>query len=137
MQPINNDIGLTSWWPRAQYVASKLLDTKKGNPDKEWWSRVIRRVPFGSSTDKYDGWFVRDFLGFDNMVTLAEMPKGFATAPLTILSGEKARIVQDQKYFTQYMKQQLVFLMSRRRGPFLLVALPELMWKLEKASPPL
>ncbi len=70
-----------------QGVFAKLVDTKKGNPDKEWWSRVIRRVSFGSSSDKYDGWFIKDFLGFDDMVTLGEMPKGFATVPLTIRSG--------------------------------------------------
>ena len=85
LSPISDDIGLsTTWWTRVEKVFAKLLDTKKGNPDTDWWSRVIRTQSFGSGGDRYDGWYIREFLGKDRAISLGKMTRGFNVVPLTI-----------------------------------------------------
>ena len=29
------------WWNGVEEIATKLLDTYNGNPDEDWWSRII------------------------------------------------------------------------------------------------
>ena len=51
LKPIEDAIGLgksccwkgfyTSWWDNVDEIASKLLDTFNGNPDADWWGRII------------------------------------------------------------------------------------------------
>ena len=43
LKPIENAVGLGSWWDKVEIIAAKLLDTFNGNPDEEWWSRVITK----------------------------------------------------------------------------------------------
>ena len=30
-----------NWWDKVEEIAAKLLDTFRGNPDEDWWSRII------------------------------------------------------------------------------------------------
>ena len=30
-----------NWWDKVEEIAVKLLDTFRGNPDEDWWSRII------------------------------------------------------------------------------------------------
>ena len=30
-----------NWWDELEEIARKLLDTFRGNPDEDWWSRII------------------------------------------------------------------------------------------------
>ena len=41
LKDIENIIGLQFWWGKVETIASKLLDTYMGNPDQDWWSRII------------------------------------------------------------------------------------------------
>ena len=51
LEPIEEVIGLgktqygyrrrTSWWDEIEKIAGKLLDTFNGNPDEDWWSKII------------------------------------------------------------------------------------------------
>ena len=38
---LQHRINLCSWWDAVEDIASKLLDTFNGNPDEDWWSRII------------------------------------------------------------------------------------------------
>ena len=88
LQPIKADIGLNgSWWQTAGDVFEKLLDTYQGNPDKEWWKKIIvdesydEFVVCGFSPEVgFSGWFMTDFLN----QTFADAPTGLTSAPLTI-----------------------------------------------------
>ncbi len=93
MSPISDDIELTHWWPGVEKVFAKLVDTRKGNPDKDWWSKVIRRQSYGSDEDKYDGWYVKEFLGFSEEIGLGSMPKGFVIVPLKIIHGFDGSVI--------------------------------------------
>ena len=47
LQTIENVIGLgRKWWDKVEEIASKLLDTFNGNPNKDWWSRIITKKRF-------------------------------------------------------------------------------------------
>jgi len=90
LQPIKADIGLNgTWWQSVDTVFEKLLDTYQGNPDKEWWKRIIvdesydEFVVCGFSPEVgFSGWFMTDFLN----QTFADAPTGLTSAPLTIRS---------------------------------------------------
>jgi len=90
LQPIKADIGLEgTWWQSAGDVFEKLLQTYQGNPDKEWWKRIIvddsydQFVVCGFSPEiGFSGWFMTDFLN----QTFTDAPTGLTSAPLTIRS---------------------------------------------------
>ena len=62
LKPIDNVLGLGDWFKSCKTVLEKLLDTFNGNPDKDWWSRIMTiDVQHGSGGGTfYNGWFVRD-----------------------------------------------------------------------------
>merc|ERR1712212_124838 len=62
LKPIENAIELNNWWDKAESIASKLLDTYNGNPDKDWWSRIITHTRYGSGSSRFGGWFMVDLL---------------------------------------------------------------------------
>ena len=45
LEPIEDVFGYDwngeSWWENVEEIATKLLDTYNGNPDEDWWSRII------------------------------------------------------------------------------------------------
>ena len=48
LQPIENVNGLGSnWWDKVEEISDKLLDTFNGNPNEDWWSRIITEKRFG------------------------------------------------------------------------------------------
>ena len=94
LQPIKADIGLNStWWQSAGGVFEKLVQTYQGNPDKEWWKRIVvddsydQFVVCGFSPEVgFSGWFMTDFLN----QTFDDAPTGLTSAPLTIRQAEKS-----------------------------------------------
>ena len=62
LKPIDNVLGLADWFKSCKTVLEKLLDTFNGNPDTDWWSRIMTiDVQHGSGGGTYyNGWFVRD-----------------------------------------------------------------------------
>ena len=105
LDPIKADIGLDGpWWKTAGGVFEKLLETYQGNPNKEWWERIIvdesydEFVVCGFSPEVgFTGWFMTDFLN----QTFADAPTGLASAPLTIRQVE-----------CSYTEGRVVFLIS-------------------------
>jgi len=107
LQPIKADIGLNStWWQSAGGVFEKLVQTYQGNPDKEWWKRIVvddsydQFVVCGFSPEVgFSGWFMTDFLN----QTFDDAPTGLTSAPLTIRSEfaeEEAALVAGINGFT-------------------------------------
>ena len=91
LDPIHQEIGLQGWWEDVAGVLDKILDSVKGNVDKEWWSNIIRVTPgarFGSGGQRhmlYDGWFITKLLNNQNGINnLNKIPSGLASVSLTI-----------------------------------------------------
>ena len=91
LEPIQNVLGLGDWFNSVFVVLGKLLDTYLGNPDKDWWSKMIyRHTTYGSGgTDDYGGWFISDFLGLGEKIdtNLTKVPSGLSIVPLTLTDG--------------------------------------------------
>ena len=48
LQPIETVIGLgRNWWNKVEDIADRLLDSFNGNPNKDWWSKIITKKRFG------------------------------------------------------------------------------------------
>ena len=42
LKPIKSDLGLShEWWSVVKEVFEKLLASYRGNPDRDWWSRIV------------------------------------------------------------------------------------------------
>lgn len=92
LEPINHDLGLDKkWWALAEKIFTKLLETYRGSPDREWWSHIMTyNKPFGSGgyikglIPGYSGWvveFLEGRVGHD----LYEFNSGLVTVPLTVV----------------------------------------------------
>ena len=57
LQPIEEQLKLADWFKRCKIVLENLLETFRGNPDKDWWSRIMTIQSFGSGGRKYIGFF--------------------------------------------------------------------------------
>ena len=83
---------MAEWFSKA--VLKNLLETFRGNPDKDWWSRIVTSQRFGSGGQtELTGWFVRDFLGLRDGDF---KQSGVNVVPITITNGvteEEAALV--------------------------------------------
>jgi len=87
LQPVHKSIGLTpAWWRKVEWISDKLVETYRGDGDKEWWSKILSREShgFGSgSYSTYDGWFLRDLLNISKEVeSFSSIPSGLVSVPL-------------------------------------------------------
>ena len=87
LKDIENIIGLQFWWGKVETIASKLLDTYLGNPDQDWWSRIITKERFGSGETRFQGWFMVDLLNIWNANGISDAPSGLVTVNMTITDG--------------------------------------------------
>merc|ERR1711920_181007 len=83
----NPSIDLTpAWWTKVERISDKLIETYRGDGDKEWWSKIFSRERhgFGSgSYSTYDGWFLRDLLNISKSVeSFSSIPSGLVSVPL-------------------------------------------------------
>ena len=97
LEPIENDIGLgseayevyglKSWWERLLTVLKNLLNTYDGQPDTEWWSKIISKRSFGSGSPEFRGWFMVDVLNIIDAIGISSAPSGLVNVPMTITDG--------------------------------------------------
>ena len=53
LKPIDNVLQLGDWFNSCKVVLRNLLETYRGNPDKDWWSRIMNiNRTFGSGGGK-------------------------------------------------------------------------------------
>lgn len=85
LEPVENDIGLTAeWWSLVENAFCKLLATYRGEPDKDWWSRIVTKTPFGSGGQcSFGGWIIRFMEGSESL-DFDDFSGGLVTVPLTI-----------------------------------------------------
>jgi hypothetical protein len=85
LEPIKNDLRLgNNWWSVVKDVFEKLLATYRGNPDYDWWSRIVTYKGFGSGPSGYTGWITKFMEMSDEPKELHEFTSGLVTVPLTI-----------------------------------------------------
>ena len=87
LKDIENSIGLQNWWDKVETIASKLLDTYKGHPDQDWWSRIITKRSFGSGESTPSVWFMVDLLNIPYPSGFNDAPSGLVTVNMTISDG--------------------------------------------------
>ena len=85
--PIWNEIGLSTWWMKIENITNQLLKTYQGNPNKDWWSRIITKERFGSGETRFQGWFMVDLLNIWNANGISDAPSGLVTVNMTITDG--------------------------------------------------
>merc|ERR1711915_875129 len=80
---VQDAIGEQKWWPKVKTIVNKLLQTYQGNPDKEWWSKIITQVGGGGcgGPPKFDGWFLKEFLHEEKF---KDLPSGVVIVPMKI-----------------------------------------------------
>jgi len=80
---VQDAIGEQKWWPKVKTIVNNLLQTYKGNPDKEWWSKIITKVGGGGcgGPPKFDGWFLKEFLHEEKF---KDLPSGVVSVPMKI-----------------------------------------------------
>jgi len=71
-----------SWWDNVEIIAEKLLDTFKGYPDEDWWSKIITEKSYGSGQPDFDGWFMENLLNVKNAKTIGSAPSGLVSIPM-------------------------------------------------------
>ncbi|KAL0479876.1 hypothetical protein AKO1_007360 [Acrasis kona] len=93
---------LKKWSNLLLPVLDKLVEARKGNPDKEWWNKIANRKGGGSGPSYLSGW-ITTFCVFDNdgswrgdnkeirgassewpIIDMSEVQRGFVTVPITV-----------------------------------------------------
>ena len=49
LQPLEEQLKLAKWFKSSKRVLQKLLDTFRGNPDQDWWLRLMTEEHRGGS----------------------------------------------------------------------------------------
>jgi len=88
LEPIEEELELVYWWDKVEDITHKLLDTFEGDPDEDWWSRIINYRSYGSGTPDFKGWFMTDLLNIPDATSIGSAPSGLVRIPMTI-DGEK------------------------------------------------
>ena len=71
---------------KIEVICDKLIDTYRGNGDKNWWSKIFSHKDHGFGSGEYttyDGWFLSDLLNISKSVeSFASIPSGLVSVPL-------------------------------------------------------
>ena len=86
LAPISGELGLDSWWTKVRNVLQNLVNTYDGEPDKDWWSRIIHIQYKGGCVFGYawTGWFTRTFVVGSELSGRDEFKSGLVSVPMTI-----------------------------------------------------
>merc|ERR1712018_530643 len=84
LEPIEFELGLANWWYNVEYITHNLLETYGGNPNEDWWSRIINYQSYGSGLPDFRGWFMTDFLNIHDATTIGSAPSGLVSIPMTL-----------------------------------------------------
>jgi hypothetical protein len=90
ISPYGEEYNQDSWWNRVTAVAKKLVDTFKGQPDTDWWSKIITRQSYGSGAPEFKGWFMTDVLNVRDATAISDAPSGLVSVPMKITDGVRS-----------------------------------------------
>ena len=58
--PLEEELKISGWLKHVRMVYVKLVETFERNPDQDWWSKIISKVPLGSGRQtQYEGWLIQ------------------------------------------------------------------------------
>ena len=57
--PLEEELNISGWLRHVRKVYVKLVETFRGNPDKDWWSRIVSKVAWESGKKDYEGWIIQ------------------------------------------------------------------------------
>ncbi|XP_066927488.1 uncharacterized protein [Clytia hemisphaerica] len=106
LSPLEDVLKLSGWLKDVRGVYEKLLVTFEATPDKNWWSKIISKVPYGSGgQERYEGWIVQFLEGKPSIQTLSKMQSSITSAPMKITydrncEGEQSALVAGPVGFT-------------------------------------
>jgi len=90
LQPIEEELSdgfdLREWFSKVENVFTKLVSTYEGNPDTEWWSKIMHHeVTYGSGGGtSYSGWIVEFLQGKAKAKGLSKFATGLCTVPMNL-----------------------------------------------------
>ncbi|XP_046857245.1 uncharacterized protein LOC124450646 [Xenia sp. Carnegie-2017] len=85
LKPIEHELGIPQeWWKLAENIFKKLLATYCGEPDCEWWSKIVSEENFGSGKLRFAGWIPRFMEKTEYSVHKNSFTSGLVTVPLTL-----------------------------------------------------
>jgi len=106
LSPLEEELKISGWLKHVRMVYVKLVETFKRNPDQDWWSRIISKVPLGSGRQtQYEGWLIKFLEDKENVEDFTSMTSGLTTVPLNVtydenLEGEMCALAAGQYGFT-------------------------------------
>merc|ERR1719336_1734088 len=74
--------GETQDWMNLKKKIKVLRKTFEGNPDEEWWSKIITEKSYGSGSPDFNGWFMEKLLNIRNAKTIGSAPSGLVSIPM-------------------------------------------------------
>ena len=75
------------WWDKIEGIADKLLETYRGNPNKNWWSKIITEENHGSGNSQFKGWFMVDLMNVPEASGISDAPNGLVCVPIQLTDG--------------------------------------------------
>ncbi|XP_046864641.1 uncharacterized protein LOC124459160 [Xenia sp. Carnegie-2017] len=90
LKPIKHELGIPlEWWKLAENIFKKLLATYCGEPDCEWWSKIVSKEGFGSGPRRYEEWIPQFMANLKSPADFSDFTSGLVTVQLTLshLSG--------------------------------------------------
>jgi len=106
LSPLEEELKISGWLKHVRMVYVKLVETFKRNPDQDWWSRIISKVPLGSGHQtQYEGWLIKFLEDKENVEDFTSMTSGLTTVPLNVTynrneEGEMCALAAGQYGFT-------------------------------------
>ncbi|CAL4066723.1 unnamed protein product, partial [Meganyctiphanes norvegica] len=97
LHPIMHHLNLESWFTSTKVIFTNLLNTFKGEPDKEWWSHILSWNKGNASglASHWSGWFP-EFMGCRSKPDRPDdFPSGLVSVPLHIEDHNNFPIVKD------------------------------------------
>ncbi|CAL4122136.1 unnamed protein product, partial [Meganyctiphanes norvegica] len=97
LHPIMHHLKLESWFTSTKVIFTNLLNTYKGEPDKEWWSHILSWNEGNASGLKshWSGWFP-EFMGCcDRPDGPDDFPSGLVSVPVHIKDQHNYPHVED------------------------------------------
>jgi len=97
LKPIMNDLEMAEWFGEAKGVLNKLLDTKRGNPDRDWWGHILSwNLNHGSGASEFwSGWFPEFLMAKGAISDPKDFPRGLVSVPLIIEDTNNKPAVSD------------------------------------------
>ena len=118
--PIWNEIGLSTWWMKIENITNQLLKTYQGNPNKDWWSRIIAKESFGSGGQvDFKGWFMTKLLNVQDAKHISDAPSGIVTVPMTLVDygyEEQSAIVAGMVGYKKFHEEGITLALEAVHG---------------------